>query len=69
MLRLGRFVELYRIITVFLTYSFPRYLRFIVVIRKSLFAPRVFVAALLALTGLWIYEDVWVKAGQSIPLS
>ena len=24
---------------------------------------------LLALAGLWIYEDVWVKAGQSIPLS
>jgi Fe-S-cluster-containing dehydrogenase component/formate-dependent nitrite reductase membrane component NrfD len=23
----------------------------------------------LALAGLWIYEDVWVKAGQSIPLS
>jgi Ni/Fe-hydrogenase subunit HybB-like protein len=27
------------------------------------------VAALLALAGLWIYEDLWVKAGQSIPLS
>jgi Fe-S-cluster-containing dehydrogenase component len=27
------------------------------------------VAALLALLGLWIYEDLWVKAGQSIPLS
>jgi formate-dependent nitrite reductase membrane component NrfD len=27
------------------------------------------VAALLVLAGLWIYEDVWVKAGQSIPLS
>ncbi|HEU5322070.1 MAG TPA: 4Fe-4S dicluster domain-containing protein [Methylomirabilota bacterium] len=26
-------------------------------------------AALLALAGLWIYEDAWVKAGQSIPLS
>ena len=26
-------------------------------------------AALLALVGLWIYEDVWVKAGQSVPLS
>jgi Fe-S-cluster-containing dehydrogenase component/formate-dependent nitrite reductase membrane component NrfD len=26
-------------------------------------------AALLTLLGLWIYEDVWVKAGQSIPLS
>jgi formate-dependent nitrite reductase membrane component NrfD len=27
------------------------------------------VAAVLALVGLWIYEDLWVKAGQSIPLS
>lgn len=26
-------------------------------------------AALLVLAGLWIYEDVWVKAGQSVPLS
>ncbi|HEU5197967.1 MAG TPA: 4Fe-4S dicluster domain-containing protein [Methylomirabilota bacterium] len=26
-------------------------------------------AAILALIGLWIYEDLWVKAGQSIPLS
>jgi formate-dependent nitrite reductase membrane component NrfD len=26
-------------------------------------------AALLALAGLWIYEDLWVKAGQSVPLS
>jgi Fe-S-cluster-containing dehydrogenase component len=26
-------------------------------------------AALLALAGLWIYEDLWIKAGQSIPLS
>ncbi|HUF93981.1 MAG TPA: 4Fe-4S dicluster domain-containing protein [Candidatus Limnocylindria bacterium] len=25
--------------------------------------------ALFALLGLWIYEDLWVKAGQSIPLS
>ena len=25
--------------------------------------------ACLALAGLWIYEDAWVKAGQSIPLS
>jgi Fe-S-cluster-containing dehydrogenase component/formate-dependent nitrite reductase membrane component NrfD len=25
--------------------------------------------AILALVGLWIYEDVWIKAGQSIPLS
>jgi len=23
----------------------------------------------LALAGLWIYEDLWVKAGQSVPLS
>ena len=22
-----------------------------------------------ALLGLWIYEDLWVRAGQSIPLS
>jgi Fe-S-cluster-containing dehydrogenase component/formate-dependent nitrite reductase membrane component NrfD len=27
------------------------------------------VAALFALAGLWIYEDLWVKAGQSVPLS
>jgi formate-dependent nitrite reductase membrane component NrfD len=27
------------------------------------------VAALLALGGLWVYEDLWVKAGQSLPLS
>jgi hypothetical protein len=27
------------------------------------------VGALLALAGLWVYEDVWVKAGQSLPLS
>src|SRR5437867_2520708 len=27
------------------------------------------VAALLALAGLWLWEDLWVKAGQSIPLS
>ena len=25
--------------------------------------------AVLALIGLWVYEDLWVKAGQSIPLS
>ena len=25
--------------------------------------------ALLALGGLWVYEDLWVKAGQSVPLS
>jgi formate-dependent nitrite reductase membrane component NrfD len=27
------------------------------------------VAALLALVGLWLYEDAWVRAGQSVPLS
>ena len=27
------------------------------------------VAAVLVLAGLWIYEDLWIKAGQSIPLS
>ena len=27
------------------------------------------VASLLALAGLWVWEDLWVKAGQSIPLS
>jgi Fe-S-cluster-containing dehydrogenase component/formate-dependent nitrite reductase membrane component NrfD len=27
------------------------------------------VAALLALAGLWLWEDLWVKAGQSVPLS
>ncbi len=27
------------------------------------------VAALLSLVGLWVYEDLWVKAGQSLPLS
>jgi Ni/Fe-hydrogenase subunit HybB-like protein len=26
-------------------------------------------AAALALAGLWLYEDLWVRAGQSIPLS
>jgi formate-dependent nitrite reductase membrane component NrfD len=25
--------------------------------------------AVLALLGLWFYEDIWVKAGQSVPLS
>jgi Fe-S-cluster-containing dehydrogenase component/formate-dependent nitrite reductase membrane component NrfD len=29
----------------------------------------VMLAALLVLAGLWIYEDIWIKAGQSIPLS
>jgi formate-dependent nitrite reductase membrane component NrfD len=27
------------------------------------------VAAVLSLAGLWVYEDLWVKAGQSLPLS
>ncbi|HKQ66911.1 MAG TPA: NrfD/PsrC family molybdoenzyme membrane anchor subunit, partial [Methylomirabilota bacterium] len=26
-------------------------------------------AAVLALAGLWLWEDIWVKAGQSVPLS
>jgi hypothetical protein len=26
-------------------------------------------AALLALASLWVYEDLWVKAGQAVPLS
>jgi hypothetical protein len=26
-------------------------------------------AALLALIGLWIFEDLWIKAGQAVPLS
>jgi hypothetical protein len=26
-------------------------------------------AALLALAGLWLWEDLWVKAGQAVPLS
>jgi hypothetical protein len=26
-------------------------------------------AALLALAGLWLWEDLWMKAGQSVPLS
>jgi Fe-S-cluster-containing dehydrogenase component/formate-dependent nitrite reductase membrane component NrfD len=29
----------------------------------------ILLAALLVLAGLWIYEELWVKAGQSIPLS
>ncbi len=28
-----------------------------------------FVAATLALAGLWLYEELWVSAGQSLPLS
>ncbi len=27
------------------------------------------VAAVLALSGLWVYEHLWIKAGQSVPLS
>jgi len=27
------------------------------------------IAALLSLAGLWIYEDVWIRAGQSVPMS
>jgi Fe-S-cluster-containing dehydrogenase component/formate-dependent nitrite reductase membrane component NrfD len=27
------------------------------------------IAAIVALMGLWLYEDVWLKAGQSLPLS
>jgi formate-dependent nitrite reductase membrane component NrfD len=27
------------------------------------------VASLLVLLGLWMYENLWVKAGQSVPLS
>jgi formate-dependent nitrite reductase membrane component NrfD len=27
------------------------------------------IAAVLALMGLWYFEDMWVKAGQSVPLS
>jgi len=26
-------------------------------------------AALLALAGLWLWEDLWVRAGQALPLS
>jgi Ni/Fe-hydrogenase subunit HybB-like protein len=28
-----------------------------------------FLAAVFALAGLWVYEDLWLKAGQSVPLS
>jgi hypothetical protein len=30
--------------------------------------PGVFAAGL-ALAGLWVFEDLWIKAGQSVPLS
>jgi hypothetical protein len=26
-------------------------------------------AAVLALFGLWMYENLWIKAGQAVPLS
>ena len=26
-------------------------------------------ASLLALIGLWMYENLWIKAGQALPLS
>jgi formate-dependent nitrite reductase membrane component NrfD len=32
-------------------------------------SPAILLGAVLALVGLWIYEDVWIRAGQSIPLS
>jgi Fe-S-cluster-containing dehydrogenase component/formate-dependent nitrite reductase membrane component NrfD len=31
--------------------------------------PGAVLASVLALAGLWIYEDLWIKAGQSLPLS
>jgi Fe-S-cluster-containing dehydrogenase component/formate-dependent nitrite reductase membrane component NrfD len=31
--------------------------------------PMAVVAAVLALGGLWLWEDLWIRAGQSIPLS
>jgi hypothetical protein len=27
------------------------------------------IASLLVLFGLWVYENLWIKAGQSVPLS
>jgi formate-dependent nitrite reductase membrane component NrfD len=33
------------------------------------FSPAVLLGAVLALAGLWLYEDLWIKAGQSVPLS
>jgi hypothetical protein len=32
-------------------------------------APLGAAAAILALGGLWLWEDLWVRAGQSVPLS
>jgi Fe-S-cluster-containing dehydrogenase component/formate-dependent nitrite reductase membrane component NrfD len=32
-------------------------------------APAVVGAAVLAIAGLWLYEDLWVRAGQAVPLS
>jgi formate-dependent nitrite reductase membrane component NrfD len=32
-------------------------------------APLCFLASVLALIGLWIFEDLWVEAGQAVPLS
>jgi len=29
----------------------------------------ILLAGAAALTGLWLYEDSWVRAGQSVPLS
>jgi hypothetical protein len=31
--------------------------------------PLTVVAAVLALGGLWLYEDLWIRSGQSVPLS
>lgn len=35
----------------------------------GLSAGMAFSAALLALAGLWTYEDLWIRAGQSVPMS
>ena len=35
----------------------------------ALAAAALALAGLLALIGLWLYEDAWVRAGQSVPLS
>jgi formate-dependent nitrite reductase membrane component NrfD len=32
-------------------------------------SPVVLLGAALALAGLWLYEDLWIRAGQSVPLS